>query len=145
MISVEEALERILSYVDVLEPEERPLLDALGQVLAEDATADFDIPPLDNTAMDGYAVRAQDTRGASPQSPVELRVIGEVAAGYRYEGEVEPGTAVRIMTGAPVPPGARWKGSSVSSKGTMASAPGGTGAPVMMRTAVPGSTRPWKR
>src|SRR3972149_4724981 len=91
VISVEEALERILSYVDVLEPEEKPILEALGQVLDEDLTSSFDIPPLDNTAMDGYAVRAEDTRGASPESPVELRVMGEVAAGYVFEGEGTPG------------------------------------------------------
>ncbi|MBI1884890.1 MAG: molybdopterin molybdotransferase MoeA [Chloroflexi bacterium] len=106
MISVEEALERILSYVDVLEPEEKPLLDTLGQVLAGDAVAAFNIPPLDNTAMDGYAVRSRDTAGAGPDKPVELRVTGEVAAGYIYDGAVEPGTAVRIMTGAPIPRGA---------------------------------------
>ncbi len=106
MISVEEALERILGYVDVLGSEEKPILEALGQVLDEDITSSFDIPPLDNTAMDGYAVRAEDTRGASPESPVELQVSGEVAAGYVFEGEVAPGTAVRIMTGAPVPAGA---------------------------------------
>jgi molybdopterin molybdotransferase len=106
MISVEEALERILAYVDVLGPEERPLLEALGQVLAEDVAAEFDIPPLDNTAMDGYAVRAEDTRGATPETPVELEVRGEVAAGYVFEGRVQPGTAVRIMTGAAIPDGA---------------------------------------
>lgn len=106
MITVEEALERILEYVDVLEPEQRPLLEALGRVLAEDVSAEFDIPPLDNTSMDGYAVRAADTRGAKPESPVQLRVTGEVAAGYIFEGEVERGAAVRIMTGAPVPAGA---------------------------------------
>lgn len=106
MISVEEALERILSYVHPLEAEEKPLLDALGQVLAEDAAAGFDIPPLDNTAMDGYAVRAADTEGAGEANPVRLRVLGELAAGYVFEGEVAPGEAVRIMTGAPIPPGA---------------------------------------
>jgi molybdopterin molybdotransferase len=106
MISVEEALERILGSVSVLEPEEKPILDALGQVLAEDVTSDIDIPPLDNTAMDGYAVCAADTAGATPESPVSLRVVGELAAGYLYQGEVEPGSAVRIMTGAPLPPGA---------------------------------------
>ncbi len=106
MISVEEALQRILSYVDVLEAEEKPLLAALGQVLDEDATSGFDIPPLANTAMDGYAVRAADTRGATTESPVELTVIGEVAAGYLFEGQVAPASAVRIMTGAPVPRGA---------------------------------------
>ena len=106
MISVEEALERILSFVHRLEPEERPILEALGQVLAEDAIAPFDIPPLDNTAMDGYAVRAADTEGAGESHPVRLRVVGELAAGYVFEGEVAPGTAVRIMTGAPIPRGA---------------------------------------
>ena len=106
MITVDEALERILSYVDVLEPEEQSLLEALGQVLAEDVTSDVIIPPLDNTSMDGYAVRAQDTAGASQGSPVQLHVTGEVAAGYIFEGAVDAGTAVRIMTGAPVPAGA---------------------------------------
>jgi molybdopterin molybdotransferase len=106
MISVDEALDRILSYVSVLEPEEKPILEALSQVLAEDVIAPFNIPPLDNSAMDGYAVQAASTAGASRSSPVELRVVGELAAGYVFEGEVTPGTAVRIMTGAPVPRGA---------------------------------------
>jgi len=106
VISVEEALQRILGYVHVLEPEQKPLLDALGQVLAEDVVADYHIPPLDNTAMDGYAVRAADTAGASLQNPVRLRVLGELAAGHMYAGEIAPGTAVRIMTGAPLPAGA---------------------------------------
>src|SRR5437879_444893 len=101
MISIDEALSRILSYCDLLGSEEKPLAEALGQVLDEDVRAGFDIPPLDNTAMDGYAVRAADTGGAAEQAPVELRVIGEVAAGYEFKGRVEPGTAVRIMTGAP--------------------------------------------
>jgi molybdopterin molybdotransferase len=105
MISIEEALESILSYVSVLPTEEKPLIEALGQVLDEDVISSFDIPPLDNTAMDGYAVRAADTAGASPDAPILLRVIGEVAAGYIFDGEVAPGTAVRIMTGAPVPAG----------------------------------------
>ena len=70
MISVEEALERILSYVHLLEPEDRPILDALGQVVADDVVSDINIPPLDNTAMDGYAVRANDTAGSSEGSPV---------------------------------------------------------------------------
>lgn len=106
MISVEEALSRILSYVPVLEPVDAPILEALGQVAAEDVVSNLDIPPLDNTAMDGYAVRAEDTAGASDARPVELRVVGELAAGYVFEGSVTPGTAVRIMTGAPMPPGA---------------------------------------
>ena len=105
MISIEEALGRILSYVDVLSAEQQPLVDALGQVLAADVSSSFDIPPLDNTAMDGYAVRAEDTAGAT-EDPVQLRVIGELAAGYTFDRTVEPGAAVRIMTGAPVPAGA---------------------------------------
>jgi molybdopterin molybdotransferase len=106
MISVEEALSRILAFFSVLEPEEKPILDALGQVVAEDVPSGMDIPPYDNTAMDGYAVRAVDTAGASVETPVTLRVIGELAAGYLFDGSVEPGTAVRIMTGAPMPAGA---------------------------------------
>jgi molybdopterin molybdotransferase len=106
MIGVNEALERILSHVEVLPSEDKPLIEALGQVLAEDITSSFDIPPLDNTAMDGYAVRAVDTAGATADAPVPLNVIGEVAAGYEFHGGVTPGAAVRIMTGAPVPPGA---------------------------------------
>lgn len=106
MISVEEARVRILDVVRRLESETKPLGDALGQVLAEDVTSTLTIPPLDNTAMDGYAVRAADTRGATTDRPVQLRVAGEVAAGYIYAGEVEAGSAVRIMTGAPIPRGA---------------------------------------
>ena len=106
MISVEQALDKILSYVHVLEVEERPILECLGQVLAEDVYSGLNVPPLDNSAMDGYAVQSKDTRGASRQSPRFLRVIDTVAAGSMAGCEVEPGTAVRIMTGAPIPKGA---------------------------------------
>jgi len=106
MISVEEALEKILSYVNILEPEEKPILESVGQVLAEDIYSTLDVPPLDNSAMDGYAVKSEDTRGASESTPKKLRVIGEVAAGYISDREVEHGTAIRIMTGAPIPKGA---------------------------------------
>jgi len=106
MISVEEALKKILSYVEVLEPERKPILDCLGQVLAEDVYSTIDIPPLDNSAMDGYALRAEDTRGAGESSPRYLAVVGEVAAGSMPTKEVRPGTAIRIMTGAPLPEGA---------------------------------------
>jgi molybdopterin molybdotransferase len=106
MISVEEALEKVLSYVDVLKPERKPILDCPGQVLAEDVYSTIDIPPLDNSAMDGYALRAEDTRGASESSPRYLVVIGEVAAGSLPTKKVKTGTAIRIMTGAPVPQGA---------------------------------------
>ncbi|MBI2304244.1 MAG: molybdopterin molybdotransferase MoeA [Chloroflexi bacterium] len=106
VISVEEALGKILSYISVLEREAKPLLECLGQVLAEDVYSTFDVPPLDNSAMDGYAVQARSTGGASPTSPRFLSVIGQVAAGYLPKVEVRTGTAVRIMTGAPLPKGA---------------------------------------
>ena len=106
MISVEQALEKILSYVDVLGDEEGSILDCLGQVLAEDVYATVNIPPLDNSAMDGYAVQSRDTRGASKESPRFLRVIDTVPAGSISKCEIESGTAIRIMTGAPVPKGA---------------------------------------
>ena len=106
MISVEEALEKLLSHVDVLPKEEVAVLDSLGQVLAEDVYSSIDVPPLDNSAMDGYAVRSSDTLGAGPESPRLFRVIDTVAAGSISGQEVIPGTAIRIMTGAPVPAGA---------------------------------------
>ncbi len=102
VLSVEEALERILATVRVLKPERVPLLEAAGRVLAEEITADRDIPPLTNSAMDGYAVRGADVA----QTPARLRVVGQVAAGHMSRVQVEPGTAVRIMTGAPLPAGA---------------------------------------
>ena len=106
MISVEQALEKILSYVDVLDKEQSPILDCLGQVVAEDVYSSINIPPLDNSAMDGYAVQSRDTCGASQQSPRFLSVIDTVIAGSISEYEVKPGTAIRIMTGAPIPKGA---------------------------------------
>ena len=110
VLSVEEALERILATVRVLEPERVGLLEAAGRVLAEAITADQDIPPLTNSAMDGYAVRGADLAPCSGRSPTEpnvrLRVVGEVAAGYVSEVVAGSGQAVRIMTGAPVPEGA---------------------------------------
>ncbi len=106
MISVDQALKKVLEHVDILEAEERPILDCLGQVLAEDVFSAINIPPLDNSAMDGYAVRAADTSGASHKSPRILRVIDTVAAGAVARLRVEPGTAIRIMTGAPIPGGA---------------------------------------
>jgi len=106
MIPVEEALERILSTVSVLQPETKPILNCVGQVLAGDVVAAFDIPPHDNSAMDGFAVLAGDTSRASQEQPVYLNVIGEVAAGYTSSLRLTGGKAVRIMTGAPLPTGA---------------------------------------
>jgi len=102
VLSVEEAREHILAMVCVLGPERVPLLEAAGRVLDEEITADRDIPPLTNSAMDGYAVRGADVS----QSLARLRIVGEVAAGHVSEVSVGPGEALRIMTGAPVPVGA---------------------------------------
>jgi len=106
MISVEEALEKILSQVQILEAEEKPILNCLGQVLAEDVYSDIDVPPWANAAMDGYAVIAENTGGASPASPRVLPVVGELAAGVLPQRPLKTGEAVRIMTGAPIPQGA---------------------------------------
>jgi molybdopterin molybdotransferase len=106
MLSVEEALQKILDEVDALEEETVPILESLGQVLAEDIKSDINVPPLDNSAMDGYAVKYQDTLGASEKTPKFLKVIDTVMAGSISRKEVTSGTAVRIMTGAPVPKGA---------------------------------------
>jgi len=82
------------------------LLDARGCVLAEDVTAPWPLPPFDNSAMDGYAVRVEDVKAASDGKPVTLRVVDDVPAGYRASVPVTEGTAIRIMTGAPMPEGA---------------------------------------
>jgi molybdopterin molybdotransferase len=102
MLSIEQAQEVILSYVHPLETESMPILGALGRTVAEDIYADYDIPPLSNSAMDGYAIRAADVT----KVPATLRIIHDLAAGYTTDKLVEPGTAIRIMTGAPVPAGA---------------------------------------
>jgi molybdopterin molybdotransferase len=106
VISVEEALAAILSHVQPLDPEQVSILDAQGRILAEEVVSDIAVPPFDNSAMDGYAVRSADVASATPESPVKLRVIDSVAAGSVAEKSLLPGTAIRIMTGAPMPEGA---------------------------------------
>lgn len=105
-LSIPEALERILSVFAPLEAERVATLAALGRVLAEDVTSPVDQPPWDNSAMDGFAVRAEDVLGASEDSPITLTVIEEIPAGGFPTRPVGPGQATRIMTGAPVPEGA---------------------------------------
>jgi len=105
-LSVAEAQRRILDRAAPLPGEWVPLPTALGRALAEDVKATATLPPWDNAAMDGYAVRGEDLRQASPDVPVTLRVAGSLRAGGRPDVTVEPGQAVRIMTGAPVPRGA---------------------------------------
>ena len=106
MIDYQEVRAGILAAVDRLEPVELPSNDALGLVLAADVASTGPIPPFANTAMDGYAVRAESTVGATADAPVRLRVVGELAAGHPPTVPVGDGEAIRIMTGAPMPEGA---------------------------------------
>ena len=106
MISFDEALNNILSHIHALGFEKVSLLDALGMVIAEDIYAKRDIPPLDNSAMDGYALKFEDIQKASPKDPVRLEVIEDLPAGFISKKKIERGKAIRIMTGAPIPKGA---------------------------------------
>jgi len=106
MISVEEALDKVLSHIQPLGTEKVSLMDALGRVLAEDIHAPRDIPPLDNSGMDGYAVRWEDIVDASQDRSTRLEVIEDLPAGFIAKKEVRKGQAIRIMTGAPIPEGA---------------------------------------
>ena len=106
MIPVEQAQEQVLARIRRLDPKRVLTLEALGCVLAADITSDIDVAPFDNSAMDGYALRAADTLGASEDAPVVLRVVDHIAAGAMPRATVGPGEASRIMTGAPVPRGA---------------------------------------
>jgi molybdopterin molybdotransferase len=107
LLPVEAALERVLAAIPGPLPSERvPVVDALGRVLAAPVVAVTDLPPWDNSAMDGYAVRAADLAGATEDDPVRLVVAGEVAAGAAPDRAVPAGRAIRIATGAPLPPGA---------------------------------------
>jgi molybdopterin molybdotransferase len=102
MISVSAALEIVLANSPELAGELVSLPDATGRILAEDIVADTDLPPFDRAQMDGYAVRAADVAN----TPAQLKIVGESAAGAGWHQEMKPGEAVRIMTGAPVPTGA---------------------------------------
>jgi molybdopterin molybdotransferase len=104
--SIHEASAKILADIRPLELERVPLRDAFGRVLAEDITSPIDHPPWDNSSMDGYAVRAADVAFATESNPVTLFVLETVRAGQRPTQSVAPRTAIRIMTGAPVPDGA---------------------------------------
>ena len=106
MISVEDALKTILNAISPLGLEKVNILDALGRVIGEDVYAGRAIPPKDNSAMDGYALRAADTCSASETTPAILEVVEDIPAGTIPEKRIEPGQAARIMTGAPVPEGA---------------------------------------
>jgi molybdopterin molybdotransferase len=106
MISVEEALKRILDSFFPLGLEKASILDARGRVIGEDIYAGRAIPPKDHSTMDGYALRSADTRGTSPENPAVLDVVDNIPAGTIPKMRIEAGQAARIMTGAPVPKGA---------------------------------------
>ena len=104
--SVDQHLTDILAGIEPVAPLDLQLLDAHGCILAESVVADVDLPRFDNSSVDGYAVRFADVKSASESSPVQLPVVGDVAAGSQATYTVQPGLCVRIMTGAPVPVGA---------------------------------------
>lgn len=105
-LTARDAAEAVLASAKVQPALRMPLDDALGCILASDVTSPIDIPPWRNSAMDGYAVRADDVRGAGPETPLRLGVVEEVPAGAFPTRRVGPGEAVRIFTGAPLPEGA---------------------------------------
>ncbi|NOZ22848.1 MAG: molybdopterin molybdotransferase MoeA [Planctomycetes bacterium] len=106
MICVEEAEKIVLDSVTRIDSEEVRITEAYGRTIAETVMSDDDIPCYDNSAMDGYAVRKEDVASASQDSPVELELIEEIPAGTIPQKTVEAGTAIKIMTGAPIPEGA---------------------------------------
>lgn len=107
LIPYREALEMLLNDLNEIEDtEEVPLDGALGRVLAEDIVSPIDSPPFDRAAVDGYALRAEDTFQAREYNPVEIKVIDEIVAGEESKANVEPGTAVKLMTGSKMPEGA---------------------------------------
>jgi molybdopterin molybdotransferase len=105
-VSVQQARDTILENVSPLPPERRPLLGALGYTLAEEIYSPLDLPPWDNSAMDGFAVRAADVQGACSTAPRTLPVVDDVPAGGFSARALQAGEAIRIMTGAPIPAGA---------------------------------------
>jgi len=105
MLSLEEAQARILAALEPLPFESVSLPSAAGRVLAEEIISPMDLPAFDNSAMDGYAVRAEEMGAASLESPVRLKLAGQVAAGGTFSGQVPPGSCVRIFTGSALPAG----------------------------------------
>jgi molybdopterin molybdotransferase len=106
MNGVREAMDLIVAGVATLGTEEVPLREALGRVLAENVDSPITVPPRTNSAMDGFAARAGDVRGATKRRPVQLRVVEEVRAGQLPSRPVGRGEATRVFTGAPLPDGA---------------------------------------
>ena len=105
LLPVEDYLESVLHHIEQMPPFEHPLMDAIDLPVAEDVRAPVSLPLFDNSGMDGYAVAFRDVADATAERPVHLPVVGEIAAGQTTIFTMTPGTAVRIMTGAPVPEG----------------------------------------
>lgn len=106
MLRVDEAQSKALSHIQPLGFEKVSILESLGRVISEDMIAPRDLPPYDNSGMDGYAIRSEDIAYASEKTPVRLEVIEDLRAGFVSEKTVQKGQTIRIMTGAPVPKGA---------------------------------------
>jgi len=106
MLTYEAALDHVLAAMPPVRPEKIPVAEAAGRFLAEAVTSSLDLPPFDNSAMDGYAVRAADVAAARPDQPIALRVLGQIGAGEVFPGNVGVQTCVRLFTGTPLPAGA---------------------------------------
>src|SRR5512145_742424 len=106
LLSVAQARERILSHFQPVTTESLPLTECSNRVLAQDILAAIDLPPFDNSSMDGFAVRAQDVANATSDAPRSLRVVADIPAGSHPTISLKPGEAARIMTGAATPAGA---------------------------------------
>ncbi len=134
MLQLEQALDQILARVPPPVRETVPLSEAAGRRLFEAVLAQVDLPPFNNSSMDGYAVRSADTKEARPDSPVPLRLQGRVAAGETFVGAVNTGQCVRIFTGAPLPEGA----DAVVMQEEARAEPGGSGRILILGAPQPG-------
>src|SRR6516165_788028 len=106
MLELEEALKQILAAIPAPVSELVPLSQAQGRVLQENVVSQVDLPPFDNSAMDGYAVRAADVAKATADAPTKLSLAGRAAAGEVFQGEISDGQCVRLFTGSQLPKGA---------------------------------------
>ncbi len=106
LTSLEDSLKNLFSHVSILPSEEIHVFQSLNRILAEDIFSKIDVPPFDRSAMDGYAIRAEDSFGASPTNPKILKLVGKIEIGQKIEQELHEGEAIRISTGAAIPKGA---------------------------------------
>ena len=134
MLEFEEALARVLAAVPATTSEYVSLSESAGRVLAEQVRSPIDLPVFDNSAMDGYGLRAADVASAKPDSPARLRLAGRIAAGEVFAGKVTAGTCVRLFTGSPLPAGA----DAVVMQEDTRVEPGAPGEVLILAPAVPG-------